>query len=172
MSSGWDDLLANDEQVLWQGQPDDTIHLSGRQVALMTFGALFAGFAYLYMRTAAQNAGPFWMFGLIHFAIGMYIALAPIVVRPYLRKRTWYSLTNRRAFIARDFPFIGRTLNALRITPNTVIEVNDANFGTIRFRAAARSLNGGRPIATPSFDYIQNAHAVFQQIRDIQKGIA
>ena len=50
-------------------RPRSNATVGARASAL--FGAAFAGFALFWMAMAAQAGGVFWMFGLIHFGVGV-----------------------------------------------------------------------------------------------------
>lgn len=171
MSGGWDDILEAGETLVWQGQPDARIKVEPKRIPSIVFGLIFAGLALIGMISAAK-AGDAWAFGLIHFFAGTFIALGPLVIGPYMRTRTWYSLTSRRAFFARDLPILGRSLNVLEIAPNSHLDFDGGEPGIILFRDPATSLNGGRVIERPAFDRIHGAKDIFQHIRDIQRGIA
>lgn len=171
MNEGWSDILEPGEKLLWQAQPETRISVDMSHLPQIVFGIIFAGFAVFWMAMAAK-AGSLWMFGLVHFAAGISVAIGPILIGPAIRARTWYSLTDRRAFFARAVPFGGRTLNALRLTSRTGIDFDGAEPGTIKFRGVAAPLVGTRPISNPTFISITDARRVFTQIRDIQRGIA
>ena len=99
----------------------------------MIFGLAFAGFALFWMIMAAQAGGLFWAFGLIHFSVGLGIAFAPPFWNAWRRRHTWYTLTNRRAFIATDMPVRGRRLQSYPISRDTVLAYDAQDPATIHF---------------------------------------
>lgn len=169
MIDGWNDILRPGERVLWQGQPDLSIQWRGPALPFALFGLIFAGFALFWM-VLAMRAGEFWLFGLIHFVAGLTIAAAPLLLGPFIARRTWYSLTSRRAFFANDLPFAGKTLLALDLRPSLGVEFDGQNPGTIQFRDRAEPIVGDRFDSAPAFALIHDARSVYGLIRDIQKG--
>ena len=97
------------------------------------FGLIFAGFALIWMGLAASAGGYFWMFGLLHFCVGLGIMLAGPLGGAFVRRRTWYTLTDRRAFVATHLPWRGRTLADYPITPETPITFHDGDLPSIHF---------------------------------------
>lgn len=168
MSRGWDDILAPDERVLWQGQPDTTIRLRPRHIPTMIFGFVFSGFALLWM-VSAYRAGAFWLFGIIHFGAGLAVALGPVLFRPLAARFTWYSLTSKRAFVATDFPWQGQRLNEIALTRETQVGFDGGAPGTIEF-GKTNVLVAKRGLDRQRFERIDDAHKVFGLIRDIQRG--
>ncbi|MCA0044303.1 hypothetical protein [Celeribacter litoreus] len=169
MTEGWADILMPNERVLWQAQPDSRIEWRGPQVPFALFGMMFAGFA-LFWTVKAMMSNGFWVYGIFQIVTGLGIALAPLFIGPFIAKRTWYSLTNRRAFFASDLPFGGKSLTALELYPNTPVEFDGQEPGTLSFGARAEALVGDRFDSTPRFFRIPNARHVFGLVLDIQKG--
>jgi len=132
-SSGWEGILDKGEKILWQGRPDGKISLTPATIGTLGFGLLFAGFALFWMFMAAQAGGNFWMFGLIHFFVGLSLALVPIYAGSYKRRHSWYTLTNRRAFIASDLPLVGKKLVSYPIDKNSPLALIEGNPGSVIF---------------------------------------
>jgi hypothetical protein len=169
MTEGWGDILFPNERVLWQGQPDLRIQWRGPALPFAFFGVIFAAFALFWMIMAFRS-GDFWLFGLIHFIAGLVIAFAPLLIGPFIARRTWFSLTTRRAFFANDLPFAGKTLLALDLRPSLGVEFDGDEPGTILFRGRAEPIVGERFDSSPAFAQIHDARTVYGLIRDIQKG--
>lgn len=166
---GWDGLLDDDEPIIWQGRPDGRFVFKPQMIFLTLFGLFFAGFALFWMIGAAQAGGVFWMFGLLHFSVGIGIVASSIFGSTFLRRRTWYTLTDRRAFIARKLPFLGRSLKSYPITKDTVVEYRDAKRPSVMFASEQkRGKNGTREVPV-GFEHIADARSVLQMIRNIQK---
>jgi len=174
---GWDGILAPDERILWQGRPDGGFRITGVHVALGLFGMVFAGFAALWMALAAQAGGIFWVFGLIHFTVGLGIALAGPFGGMFVRRRTWYTLTNRRAFIATDLPVSGRTLRDYPITPDTKVTFAEGALSSIRFATLSGPVDLSPPRHRPrriytsriGFDQIAGGRHVLALFRQAQR---
>lgn len=166
--AGWDGILGDDETILWQGRPDGAVTLRLQNLALLVFGLFFAGFALVWMVLAAAAGGGFWMFGLIHFAVGIGIATGALFWGAFRRRRTWYTLTDRRAFIATDLPLLGRRLKSWPIDADTMLDLEDADLATVNFaRETRRGKNGHYQVAV-GFERIADGKAVYRLMRDIQ----
>lgn len=169
---GWSGILDPGETVLWQGQPDDSITFGPGTIGLLIFGLLFAGFALFWMVVAAGAGGMFWMFGLLHFCVGAGICVGAVAWRPWTRHHTWYTLTDRRAFIATDMPILGRSLKSYPITAETVLETDGAEPATIWFHEETRQGRNGPSRYRVGFERVSDGAALYRQMRKIQKGVA
>ena len=96
--TSWDGILDPGEKILWQGRPGTRIALTSQDYAIMGVGGVFTGFALYWMAAPFRQGDRFWMFGLLHFSVGLGIALWPLTGAPFIRSRSWYTLTDRRAF--------------------------------------------------------------------------
>ena len=174
-SNGWEGILDPDERSLWQGRPDTQIIIGPGNIALLLFGAAFGGFALFWMVMAASAGGGFWAFGLIHFSVGLGIMFAAIFGSRFTRARTWYALSNRRAFIATDMPLVGRKLKSYPITEASVLETDGNHPATIHFATETRrrsSKNGGARTyqAAIGFVRIDDGEEVYKLLRRVQRG--
>lgn len=168
--SGWESILDKGEKVLWQGRPDGAIRMKVANIMTFGFGLVFAGFALFWMIMAAQAGGSFWMFGLIHFSVGIGLSFGSIFWSAYKRRNSWYTLTDRRAFIAVDIPLKGRTLKSYPIDSSTQVEYTQGALSTITFHEETKRGNKGRTYSVKvGFEYIKDGDAVYRFIRDMQK---
>lgn len=167
---GWQGILAPDERILWQGRPDGGFTLSAAQIAVAMFGMSFAGFAALWIVLAARAGGVFWALGTIHFSIGMLIALVGLFGGTFLRRRTWYTLSNRRAFIATDLPFMGRSLRDFPITPDTPITFHEGDLSSIMFATHSGVVDLAPPRHRPRRVY--TSRVGFERISDGRRVLA
>ncbi len=169
-TSGWDGILDDDEEILWQGRPDRRIVLRPRNIGGLLFGLLFAGFALFWMIMAAQAGGMFWMFGLLHFSIGLAVAGGAIYLNAFVRSRSWYTLTNRRAFIATDLPLVGKRLKSYPIDGDTVLEFEQGDPASIYFaQERKRNNNGTTRVQKIGFERVENGQDLLRLFRDIQR---
>lgn len=170
-SDPWHGILAEGEHVLWQGWPDGRITLdSGRAAGQVLFGLFFAGFALFWMWEAAQAGGFFWMVGLIHFGAGLLMALWPTLIDAMLRRRSYYTLTNQRAFIGRNLPLLGRRLDSWQITPASPISMTEGTPGSVFFAAGTKQMFMKTTPPPVGFRRIAEMREVYQLITKIQKG--
>ena len=170
--AGWEAYLDPGERILWQGGPDPAIVLSKGVLGTAIFGIFFSGFALIWMFMASMADGNFWMFGLLHFCVGVGIVAGAIFWPPWRRRHSWYTLTDRRAFIATALPFMSRKLKSFPITHDTVLEFNQGPLSTIHFhREQVRTKNGQRTVKV-GFERIKDGDTVFALMRKIQRAEA
>jgi hypothetical protein len=167
---GWENTLAEGETILWQGRPVPGIGFSPAQAFTTLFGLVFTGFAVFWMVQAARVGGLMWTFGLIHFTAGLGVLLGPIFLPAYMRKKTWYTLTNQKAYIA-DIPILaGKRLRSYPITKDTPIEIKTGTYTTINFASALRHGKNNRVNTVPiGFERLTDGDIVRELIHTIQK---
>ncbi|MEC3862735.1 aspartate carbamoyltransferase catalytic subunit [Mesobacterium sp. TK19101] len=166
---GWDGILDPNETILWQGRPDAGLNIGPANILTAVFGTFFSGFALFWMIMAMQAGGAFWMFGLIHFSVGIGIVVTALFGTAFVRRHTWYTLTDRRAFIATNMPVIGRKLKSYPITGDTVLEFDDADLPSIWFAQDYRRTKRGHRTVKRGFERLPDARTVYQSMRDIQR---
>ena len=150
-SNGWEDILSPGETILWYGRPDSRIAWGDILSMRSLHGAAFAGFAILWMVQASQVTGfmtqfrlgsggdePFGgvtgyfpYFGLIFLAVGLYNVVGHLLWDAMERRRTWYTLTDRAAYIATDL--LGRKLDRHELRPDQPLELEDGEPGAVWF---------------------------------------
>ena len=167
---GWENTLGEGEVILWQGRPTPGINFSPTQGFTTLFGLAFTGFALFWMTQAARAGGNLWTFGLIHFSVGLAVLLGPILLPAYMRKKTWYTLTTRKAYIA-DLPILGgKRLRSYPITKDTPIEIKTGTYTTINFASTQRRGKNNRTYTVPiGFERLTDGDTVRGLIRQIQK---
>lgn len=166
-SDGWDGILAEGERILWQGRPRFSLVPDKGQVLLALFGLAFAGFAAIWMALASMGPGNFWMFGLLHFTIGVMLFVFALFFAGWRRRHTWYTLTDRRAFIATDMPFRGRTLKSWKIDGETDIDYRPGKRAMLHFASDFRQTKSGTRAVPIGFERISDGDTV----RDLMLGI-
>ncbi len=167
--AGWENILDPGQKILWQGRPDGKIALRATNIVMFVFGLAFAGFALFWMVMASQAGGLFWTFGLIHFSVGMAMALGALFWGAYVRRRTWYTLTDRRAFIATDVPLRGHNLKSYPVTPAMVLELSPGNPPSVWFDEDVNRNKNGTTRKKIGFERIGDGETVYRMIRDIQR---
>lgn len=166
---GWAGILDDDENILWQGRPDGAVVWKIAHLFTGVFGLAFAGFALFWMVMASQAGGLLWMFGLIHFSVGLSIGIAPPFASAWARRHTWYTLTNRRAFIASDLPLRGRKLKSYPITDDTVLDYQAGDPATIHFAHEMRRSKNGSRRRDIGFERIEDGAEVYALLRTVQR---
>ena len=167
---GWQGILDPGERIVWQGRPDQGFDVPGKEIPQAMFALLFSGFAVFWMTKAAAVGGAFWMFGLVHFSVGLGIFWKAIFGTTARRRRTWYTLTDRRAFIATDFPLKGRELKSYPITPDSPVTYRAGPPATIYFARERRTGNKGRSYTVNiGFERIDEGDRVIALLRKAQR---
>ncbi len=169
---GWEGILAPNERILWQGRPRGGLGFGPGALIALPFGLAFSGFALFWMVLASGAGGLFWMFGLIHFTAGLAVALGPILFPAWRRRHTWYTLTDRRAFIATDMPLRGRRLDSYDLRATTRLSLVPGPPATIHFATRSqRGRNGTRAVPV-GFERIEDGDRVYRLMRDLRASSA
>ncbi len=166
---GWDDILDQGERILWQGRPDSSIIFKLSNIPTLIFGLFFAGFAVFWMAMASSAGGYFWMFGLIHFSVGIGVAFGSVLGPPWKRRHMWYTLTDRRAIIATNLPIKGKQLKSYPINADTVLDFTNGPLATIHFSHEMRRVKNGTRRKNIGFERITDGHTVYKMMRDVQQ---
>jgi hypothetical protein len=116
-------------------------------------------FAIFWMFQAMQAGGVLWLFGLVFLYIGVRELRRPPRRTLNVLSGTFYTLTDRRAFIATDIAG-KRDLRSYPITKDTVIDLVDGVPGSVYF-----TTGGGFRVG---FELVEDARSVYARIRDIQ----
>lgn len=168
--AGWQGILDPGERILWQGRPAQGFYMDLVKLPLAIFGLFFTGFALFWMVMAAQAGGVFWMFGLIHFSVGVGLTFSAVAWGTLKRRGTWYTLTTRRAFIATELPLKGKRLDSYAITPDTRLSLRQGSPGSVIFSREDRRGNKGRVYTVDiGFERIAEAGRAYEIMRDIQR---
>lgn len=167
---GWEGLLDPDETILWQGRPDARLKIGIGHVAAFLFGTVFAGFALFWMIMASKAGGFFWMFGLIHFSAGLGIMVGGPIISVWKRRHSYYTLTDRRAFIATDMPMRGQSLESYPITADTAITFTEGPLSDLHFATRQVRAKRGHRSVPIGFDSIADGRHVLSLIRQVQRG--
>jgi len=165
----WAGILDPGETILWQGRPDPGFVLRPAQIGVALFGLAFSAFAMFWMIMASQAPGGFWMFGLIHFSVGAGIIAWAFFWGPYSRRHTWYTLTDRRAFIATDLPVVGKRLKSYPITEDTVLDFESGDLSTIIFHEERKRGKNGHYTVRIGFERIHDGAKVYRLMRNVQE---
>lgn len=171
-NTGWEGILDADEDILWQGRPDGTFRLTIGAIGGAIFGVFFAGFAVIWMVLASSAGGIFWMFGLIHFSVGIGVIFSSLFWATWRRRHTWYTLSTKRAFIAEDIPLRGRKLKSYPITGYSPLNLIQGERDTVNFATTTvRNRNRSREVAV-GFEEIEDGTKVLGLMRQVKQAEA
>lgn len=169
--NSWDGLLAEGERILWQGQPSQKLSARPGEIFESIFGIFFTGFSIFWMVMAASmGGGPFWMFGLIFFFVGCYQIFGKYLWTSYQRGHTWYTLSTRAAYIAKDSPLGGRSLASYPLTPDVDLEFKPGDLSAIYFASETYRVNGKRRTSKVGFENLTDGRDVYDQMLEIRRG--
>lgn len=166
---GWAGRIDPDEDILWQGRPDPGLYLRPKDFINIVGGFIFAGFALVWMILASEN-GQFWIFGLLHFGVGIVVMVGGPIYNRFMRQRSWYTLTTRRAMIASETIFLGKRLESYSITSTTPISIEEkGELTSIHFATRVTQNDGATTTHPIGFEYIRDGRAVIALMRQIQR---
>ena len=172
---GWDGILDPGEKIVWQGRPDARIGFSPSAPMQIIMGVVFTGFALFWIVQAraitSHESFPgfarfFPLFGIPFVLVGLRMLGGDALWHAFQRRHTWYTLTNRRAFIATAVPLRARTLKSFDITPETDIEFDGRDPGTLIFAYESRRGTSRKPVG---FHRIPEARSVLARMNEIRK---
>jgi hypothetical protein len=194
-----DDLL-RDEKVLWAGQPDPDILFAPADRFLVPFSLLWGGFALFWEISVivalingerhSGNGGNLWFFvimGAPMVLIGLYFMFGRFFYKRLRKRRTFYSVTNKRVLIL--MTLFGRHLTASFIDTIATVEKSVGARGTASLRFGSSRpvgwwrwwrfgseyentglelLGWSRADTVPAFHDIRDASTVEELINDLR----
>lgn len=167
-------LLPN-EEILWQGQPVQGFKFYPVDLAPIVFGGLwlYFGITQVLFVDGQQSTSMDWIILGLFVLFASYMSIGRLFLGRYLRRHTYYMLTNRRALISirwlkRDYQHshhLARidsiVLDRLPNGQQSIIFDNKPAFTQYLFLG----VNSG--FAT-FFEGVPNAEALYQQILGLQ----
>lgn len=166
----WESLLDPGEVIIWQGQPAPGVRLEWDSGFQPFFFLFFTGFSLFWMVMASNAPGPFWMFGLLFFGIGVYNLIGVHFWKAMRRRNTCYTLTNKRAFIGTN---LGgkRTLGSYPIAADTPLHFEEGDLADIWFAKETHRTQKGTIATDVGFQRLAEGREVFAKFRQIQRAV-
>ena len=140
---GWEDILEDGETILWQNRPDGRVIWGEVFQFPSLFGLIFAGMAWGWLQgvrwiSAGMTGGTdglivFEFVGALFMAVGAYMVIGRPIVGAFVRRRTWYTLTDRAAYLATDI-FGKRKLKRIGIDEMNLLVNSPVERDTIWLR--------------------------------------
>ena len=131
---GWDDILTEGEDLLWQGRPDATFDFWGEGPVELGFGMTLTGGPLAPMGMLAPLIGLKVLVFLPLVLVGLWMLIGKAFWRSYRLGHSWYSITSERIFVATEF-FGRRRLHELPLTPSTEIAETGGRHGGLLLSA-------------------------------------
>lgn len=178
----WRGILDPGETLLWQGRPSGKVVARARDIVVTLFGAVFFSFAcfWVWMAASIEKDTPaayiFPLFGLPFIAVGAYLMVGRYFIEAFVRRNTWYTLTNRRAFIATEV--LGRRdLASYLILPDTEIVLVEEKAGmTVNFATKLRrsARTGKSPAGADhhvpiGFELLKDGREVYDLLQKVRR---
>ncbi|MBD3664444.1 aspartate carbamoyltransferase catalytic subunit [Sulfitobacter aestuariivivens] len=171
MDDPWEGLLDEDEVIVWQGRPEPGIRLEWEHPILPLLFLVFTGFSVFWMIKASQAPGPIWMFGLLFFGVGVYNLVGIHFWKAHKRSRTFYTLTNKRAFIATATAG-SRRLKSYPIDADTPLEFQTGVYQDIWFAKEVTRRNKRDIIRRIGFERLSDGRDAYAKMRQVQQDLA
>jgi hypothetical protein len=171
--------LGTGEQLLWSGRPPKGIMFRASDLIMIPFSLLWAGFACLWTLAATASAGCFGLFGVPFVLAGMYMVVGRFFVDSIQRSNTSYAVTSERIIIVTDL--FGQKIKSLdlRTLSDITLDAKRSGKGTISFGPSHPLAGWYRGISwpgtakyhSPTFELIDDAPQVYEQIRQAQQDL-
>ena len=183
------ELLSN-ESIYWAGFPSPSSIFNSDDWAIIPFSLLWGGFAIfweagvlgLWDNTPTNNTHPIPVFmvlwGIPFVLIGQYMIWGRFILDAWLKRRTWYAVTNRRVLILQESWRRKKTF--LFLDSLAEISIEGSSIGTL-WLGPKPPLFGGRgrssrswsryaiSESTPVLSDIENVDAVHRLILDLRE---
>jgi len=171
--------LDSSERILCAGQPKQGLMFHIYDIFLIPFSLIWGGGVITVFFSAIFQEGPVSFFSLIFLPfllVGIYVILGRFFVDAYIRRKTYYALTNDRIIIFSGI--FSQTIKSLSLKtlPEITMKQNRDSRGTITFGPSHPFANmyggmwpGFGQNSIPQFEAIENVKAVYNQIRQAQK---
>ncbi len=163
-----------DERVVWSGRPSGGLVLTGEDVFLVPLSLLWFGFTIFWESNATRSHAPsfFVLWDAMFVCAGLYFVAGRFLFDAWLRRRTYYALTDQRILIERSRPFGNFTAVSLSGLNDSRLSEQASGRGTIRFGPPAqfwrrRGFSSWSPALdpTPQFLAIEEARRVFDLVQ-------
>jgi hypothetical protein len=175
--------LSPGERILWSGQPKQGIAFCRSDLLAIPFSLMWGGFAIFWnvgvwtdVNTGTADDWFFRLWGLPFLAVGIYLIVGRFFYDAWVRRRSYYAVTNQRVLILRNWPTLKLTSREIRSLPMVELTEHRDGTGTIAFDSEAvgyssvgrnRGLGAWSPAvsANAQFFRIDNPQRVYELVR-------
>jgi len=136
--------LQTGERLKWTGAPAQGFRTSPQDLFMIPFSLLWGGFAIYWESSVLSSGAPgfFDLWGIPFVAVGLYMIFGRFIVDAWVRSRTIYGVTDRRALLLRRA--FGETLNAVPLDQNVRLRAEANGVGSIEFGQPTSMFSGNR----------------------------
>jgi hypothetical protein len=183
--------LTSGESIEWSGQPNSSVIFHQQDAFLIPFSLLWGGFAIFWEAGVAgfwefhNRSGGAWEFGVLwgvpFVLVGQYLIWGRFLYAAWLKRRTYYAVTNRRVIVIQD-GWKRRMASAYIDSLPTLIKEGGSNgTGTLRF-AQAQPMWGTRSNGwgawnglsigdVPTFMDVADLDTVYRLVSDLREKV-
>ncbi|HYE47042.1 MAG TPA: hypothetical protein VEA44_14870 [Caulobacter sp.] len=124
--------LRPDERLVWTGQPQPGLVLTGQDIFLIPFSLLWGGFVLFWEATVLASGGPSVMalFGVPFVLIGLFMIFGRFLVDAVIRRGMVYGLTDRRAIVLRRT--FGESVSTTALSDDIGLDRHGPRHGPVR----------------------------------------
>ncbi len=172
MSDEWDGLLDPDEHIIWQGAPDSGLRLAWTSFGQPILGVIFTIIAAKGFNLEEAPGATNLILPAFFGAVGLYELVLIHPWKAYVRRKTFYSLSNKRAFIGTSLPFRPRTLESFPLSHDTTVTLTDGTRSNIHFAERIKPGKRRDTVIPIGFEDLTEGRNVYSLIRRVQDGTA
>ena len=178
--------LGSGESILWAGRPNFSVIFHSDDWFIVPFSLLWGGFAVFWEASVLGYTGVgshnktapafFVLWGIPFIVIGQYMIWGRFLYDAWLKRRTYYGLTNRRALVLQEG--WSRKTSSIYLDAIPTIARDGAATGTIWFGPRSpviagrgqktRSMSRFSVGDVPVFADIDGVDAVYQLVTELR----
>ena len=162
-------VLAADEHILWSGKPKKNAFIASHSLTMMPIAIVWICFDFSAISSIFSSGNIQW-FLVGFFALHMmpvWIWLGSLITAPKRWRNTNYYVTNRRIIIQGGFLAVNEKSLFFKEIRSVQSKVGlfDKLSGTGSVLFNAEMISGNNKATPPSFQYLENAGAVYQRVQ-------
>ena len=162
-------VLAAGEHILWSGKPKKNAFIASHSLTMMPIAIIWLCLDMTFILNMVRADG-LQLFTLGFFSLHMmpvWIWLGSLITAPKRWRNTNYYVTNRRIIIQGGFLAVNEKSLFFKEIRSVQSKVGlfDKLSGTGSILFNAEMISGNNKATPPSFQYLENAGAVYQRVQ-------